>query len=228
MSDPAIADLQKQLGSVEKAIADMSAKIDAPTPSTDGKAKLSGADLTKTQFDYAWKWFDHHAKQRVSMFNYFIVIVGIIASAIGVLYKDVKTCPECFENGSFMLSVAGMLMAIIFLCLDLRNRQLIGYAQDTLSGLEKSVLFADNPKHALSDRNRSGFGQLVPRHSLLIPVVMGICFVCFGGLLLGYKALSKGPATKTTELGAPATPDPVGLKLSGPPSAGRAFPAEGK
>jgi hypothetical protein len=230
MSDPTTADLQKQLRTVEQAIEDMSARIDKLTPAEDTKAKLSGADLTKTQFDYAWKWFDHHAKQRISMFNYFIVIVGIIASAIGVLYKDAKSCPECFENGSFMLSIAGMAMAVIFIFLDLRNRQLVGYAKETLTGLEERELFAGDLKQAIlsADKNRKGCARLVLKHSLLIPLVMVICLAGFVGLFLGYKAISKGLATKTTELGAPAPSDAVGLKLNGPPSAGRASLAEGK
>jgi hypothetical protein len=36
------------------------------------------SDLVKLQFDYAWKWFSFHADQRVKMFNFMLVVFGIL------------------------------------------------------------------------------------------------------------------------------------------------------
>lgn len=35
---------------------------------------LDDSDLVKMQFDYAWKWFDFHARQRTTMFNFTIIL----------------------------------------------------------------------------------------------------------------------------------------------------------
>ena len=42
----------------------------------------------KDQLDYAWKWFAHHAQQRISMFNFFLVGIGILAAAYSTLLHD--------------------------------------------------------------------------------------------------------------------------------------------
>ena len=33
----------------------------------------AGSQSANIQFEYAWRWFDLHAKQRVSMFNFFLL-----------------------------------------------------------------------------------------------------------------------------------------------------------
>jgi len=41
---------------------------------TDKGGNSKNSDL----LDYAWKWFEYHAKQRISMFNYFLIVSGIL------------------------------------------------------------------------------------------------------------------------------------------------------
>ena len=55
-------------------------------------------DKAKTVISYAWNYFDFHAKQRIQMFNFFILIFGVMASAVGLLlgtagYKDLAAVP---------------------------------------------------------------------------------------------------------------------------------------
>src|SRR3954462_11298895 len=45
-------------------------------------------ELLKLRADYAWKWFDLHAKQRMTLFNYFLIIAGIFANATLLTFKD--------------------------------------------------------------------------------------------------------------------------------------------
>lgn len=37
-------------------------------------------DLHKLQFEYAWKWFSFHADQRTKVFNFMLILVGILAA----------------------------------------------------------------------------------------------------------------------------------------------------
>jgi len=82
-------------------------------------------------FDYAWKWFEFHADQRTKMFNFMLVGFGIFATAIfGALEKN-------FYFGSFLLSVAAVVVAWAFLKIDSRNRELYLLAQKVLVDAEK-------------------------------------------------------------------------------------------
>jgi hypothetical protein len=49
---------------------------------------MTDDDLQKLRADYAWKWFDLHAKQRMTLFNYFLIIAGIFANAILLSFRD--------------------------------------------------------------------------------------------------------------------------------------------
>lgn len=47
-------------------------------------------ELLKLRTDYAFKWFDLHAKQRMTLFNYFLIIAGILANGLLLSFKDDK------------------------------------------------------------------------------------------------------------------------------------------
>lgn len=99
--------------------------------------KQSENDLVQLQLDYAWKWFEFHATQRTTMSNYFLIIVGLLATAYIAL----------LEKGLWYLAaplgVLGLVTAIAFICLDCRNRELLGFGEDILRHLEKDFLFTE-------------------------------------------------------------------------------------
>ena len=45
-------------------------------------------ELLHLKLDYAWRWFALHTKQRVTMFNCFLVASGILANAYGLLLRE--------------------------------------------------------------------------------------------------------------------------------------------
>ena len=71
--------------------------------------------LFERRLDYGLKFFDHHAKQRMMMFYYFLVFVGFIFASFGALAKD----------GDFgvatLLAVLGAFLTSFFLPLERRN-----------------------------------------------------------------------------------------------------------
>ncbi len=93
--------------------------------------------LMEIRFDYAWKYFDFHAKQRTTMFNFFILFSGVLANAYVLL----------FNNNYYFLSIfvafLGVSIAIIFIFIDRRNEELVHIAEDVLLCLEREVLFKD-------------------------------------------------------------------------------------
>ena len=71
-----------------------------------------GVHMDNDRLDYAWKWFEYHAKQRISMFNYFLIASGILAHACMTLI-----CEECFVS-AMGLATIGTLVSICFVILD--------------------------------------------------------------------------------------------------------------
>src|SRR5262245_44298025 len=95
------------------------------------------SELHKLQFDYAWKWFNFHADQRVKMFNFMLVVFGIFAAAIvGAVGKQQAgfTAILCF---------VGAALAAIFVGLDARNHELLEFAEEVLTYLEKNAIFGE-------------------------------------------------------------------------------------
>jgi hypothetical protein len=100
--------------------------------------KLS--EVEKQRFDYAWKWFDYHAGQRMQLFNFFLIITGILANAyVGAHEKGTPLM-------RFAVSLIGTLQAFGFFVFDVRNRELTRYAEDILEKIERDTLFSDDFK----------------------------------------------------------------------------------
>lgn len=76
-------------------------------------------EINKLKLDYAWKWFNFHATQSTTVFNYFLVITGILATALFNLFKDNQL------GFAATVSFLGVLCSISFLVLDIRNHRLI-------------------------------------------------------------------------------------------------------
>jgi hypothetical protein len=112
-------------------------------------------DLSKLQFDYAWKWFAYHADQRVKMFNYMLVVVGILANAVvGALEKKY---PAGISMG---LCGVGALLTLIFAKFDRRNRDLVWIGEDVLVELERKNIFGAGKKIAGRYGTQIDFGIL--------------------------------------------------------------------
>jgi len=92
-------------------------------------------DIVRTQFDYAWKWFEYHAKQRISMFNYFLLASGILANAYVCLIK------EKYFILAMGLAIVGALISFAFVILDFRNAQLVYRGEYVIRRIERNLLF---------------------------------------------------------------------------------------
>ena len=94
------------------------------------------SELHKLQFDYAWKWFCFHADQRVKMFNFMLIVFGIFAA--GVVNALDKNLPTIVMAG---LCIFAIVLALIFILLDRRNRDLVWLGEDVLMDLERKAIF---------------------------------------------------------------------------------------
>ncbi len=104
----------------------------------DRSEQITKLDLLKLRYDYAWNWFNYHANQRVSMFNYFLIITGILANAyVGILKEGLLEIAAG-------LGGLGLFTTIGFFFLDCRNKQLVGMGEDVLEKLEREEIFTEN------------------------------------------------------------------------------------
>lgn len=93
-------------------------------------------EQAKAQLDYAWKWFAYHADQRMKMFNFMLIVFGVLCTAIVSLIN--KDSPARLD--AYLCFLSGVL-ALAFAFLDGRNRYLVRLGEDVLVSLEKDYLF---------------------------------------------------------------------------------------
>jgi len=93
-------------------------------------------ELVKLQFDYAWRAFQLHAQQRVSVFNFFILLVGASANAYALLLSRNQ-----WPAAAAIVAALAAVLSVFFLFLDRRNEELVHVAEDVLRELERDVIF---------------------------------------------------------------------------------------
>ena len=128
-------------------------------------------ELLHLKLDYAWRWFALHTKQRMTMFNYFLVAAGILANAYGLLLRE-----ELWEAATVAASI-GCMVGVVSWGLDTRNRQLVKLGEEVLTSIEGEYLFpgespskpADTPSSGILAREDKGREpSLLFKHRFLI------------------------------------------------------------
>ena len=100
----------------------------------------SGIEFEKLRFEYAWRHFDMHARQRIQMFYFFLISIAFICGAFANLANSQKD--ELALLAPY-IAVAGLVVSLIFLALDFRNQALYSISRRHLKAIEKNVLYPD-------------------------------------------------------------------------------------
>jgi hypothetical protein len=88
---------------------------------------------------YGFKWFEYHAGQRMTTFNFYLVIYSGLTAAYSFLLKDKSLV------GSLLISFLMFFVSLLFWQLDVRNRQLITIGEKivaagwTKAGLDQTL-----------------------------------------------------------------------------------------
>lgn len=93
----------------------------------------SGAQLA---MEHAWKYFEVHAAQRLSIFNFFVVMLGSVTAGVAATF-------ETSHNWSYIglvLSFVLLLLSFVFWKLDQRTAFLVKHAEQVLIEAEKALL----------------------------------------------------------------------------------------
>lgn len=110
--------------------------------------------------EHAWNYFELHATQRISMFNFFVVASGLIATGIGAS-THASGLPSL--TGVFLGGLL-LLLSIVFWKIDQRTSFLIKHAEQALASIETAKLaqsgrlFANEPGASLG--TRKGWGSM--------------------------------------------------------------------
>ena len=94
----------------------------------------TGSYSVSVQFEYAWRWFELHARQRVSMFNFFFLSTGAFATAYGILLR------EQLYGESAAVAFVGVLASVVSCLLDVRNHGLVKMGEEALMEVEREHL----------------------------------------------------------------------------------------
>ena len=86
--------------------------------------------------DHAWRYFALHAQQRISVFNFFIVLSGILATGIGAGFQAGKTMAPVV----IILGILLTLFSIVFYRLDERGSELVKLAESALIAGENTCM----------------------------------------------------------------------------------------
>jgi hypothetical protein len=152
-------------------------------------SKNSASEVETARLDYAWKWFSFHAEQRTKMFNYMLIGLGVLATAV----------ISALNDGLFLEaaigSIAAALVGFAFVLLDRRNQQLYRPAMHLLIGLERNRLFREEERATGAVDGHWGIASQIKldddahnsrseqiwqgRHRILMPTVAWIFIALF-------------------------------------------------
>lgn len=106
----------------------------------DTRGESQVGDLLKLRFEYAWGHFEYHARQRMIMFHFFLIITGVLANAYVLLIRE-----SLLEMGTGLAVVAAFICGG-FIALDWRNAQLVKMGEEVLRKLEEEKIFTEDFK----------------------------------------------------------------------------------
>ena len=96
-------------------------------------------DLT-AQREYAWSYFQLHSAQRMTTFNFFVVIAALLTTALaGTFDAEYK-----YHSVGIALGLGMIVMAYVFWKLDQRVRYLVKHAEGSLKAIERALLSEDS------------------------------------------------------------------------------------
>ena len=114
---------------------DTSGKLFSETlRSAESMLSANELDKVKARITYAWNAWEFHARQRLSMFNYFLVIIGIVINGYLTAFKDTT-----LKGVLPALCLLGLIVCLVFFVIDCRNREMLYFADDFLKQSEKAL-----------------------------------------------------------------------------------------
>ncbi|HEY3637928.1 MAG TPA: hypothetical protein VGK90_07215 [Rhizomicrobium sp.] len=143
-------------------------------------------ELDSLALEHAWKWFEYHANQRMTMIRFYLTVAGAIATGVGYLW----TSDQHALSGT--LSFVGIVVSLCFARLDARVSQLIKVGEGALKGQQHIIASRLNNRNfaicEMADRLRADDGKrlhLFPHsYSENFKVMLYLAATVFLGMLV--------------------------------------------
>jgi hypothetical protein len=124
---------------------------------------MSEDDRLKTELDYASGWFQYTASQRLTTFNFFLVVVGLLLVAYA---QAIDHDWRLFGAGVAFIAA---VISLGFLIIDVRNEVLVNKGLSALRKLEGGlgIALAEpalDSEHLEKVLNESYIGRPIARH----------------------------------------------------------------
>lgn len=132
------------------------------TKNYDSESDSRKKQKISNELEHAWNYFQIHANQRISLFRFYIVFFSIYVTGAGFLLVRFPYNRIFDELSAITISIAFIIITIMFQLLDLRNRQLIHYAERALRDIEKNFdnkiyrVFSKEFKDKIHGNSRTG------------------------------------------------------------------------
>lgn len=131
----------------------------------------------KLMLEHAWKYFELHAQQRITVFNFYLAISGLVSTGIGICLQQ----GGAFNYISSFLCLFLMFVSFIFWKLDQRVSLLIKEAEKTLSIIERTIA---QPTLHLFDKDNNNTAL---KNGIMSVWTYGRCFRC-AFVIVGYSS----------------------------------------
>jgi hypothetical protein len=95
----------------------------------------------KDELDHAWRYFQLHATQRITVFNFYVAASGLVIA--GLIYS--LRGGEETALYSVIAGIALFLLSFVFSKMDKRVKEMIKSSEKTISRIEASSI--EEPKH---------------------------------------------------------------------------------
>jgi hypothetical protein len=112
---------------------------------------MSEDSQIETEQAYAWNWFAYHAGQRLTAFNFFLIVLG------AVLVGYVQAVTNDLQALGIVLGLFGVLVSVAFWVIDVRNTELVACGRAALDVIERSLSISIRE----DDQNRSRLAEVI-------------------------------------------------------------------
>ncbi len=89
--------------------------------------------INEAIFEHAWRYFEKHSDQRVSFFNFYILIMAASSTALGIILQS-----ESLSYFGILLGFFIIITSFIFWKIDQRTSFLIKKSENVLKNIEKN------------------------------------------------------------------------------------------
>jgi hypothetical protein len=151
-------------------------------------------DEEMARIEIAWKYFDLHAKQRTTMFQFFTAMVPAVVGGYFYLAKD-----HAYFGTLMVVACIGLALSLGFWLIDQRNEQLVNISRKHICELETALLYKDGTYPGIfntADRAEAPFLGLA-RFRCIMSALYILATLAFLGL--AYNAWNTASAPASTQ-----------------------------